>query len=364
MITPDPPAGTRPSREALARNPQDQDLRAFVEVQTRSQSTSTTLKERAKQLLAQMRGEAGDAPPPGTAIQASPLAFGAPAAARMPSPANLAALNAAVPESKLSGGLMQQAVTKFRIGDLPGAETPLNRRIKDAPQDPLALRHRALVRREMRHYEPSAQDARRALELAPRDSRARRLLLDDLVDLGRSNEALELADRALKADPRDAQMLAARARVWESLGKPELGLADLRAAAELDAQFDSAYQDARARALGAPLSQRPRSGLVWLGAVGIALFFFSFAVFRKRGETSMRRALRAEDHELLSRGARPDAVPKGFQGLRFGPKAGIVYEAMDIALRAPSRSRRCAPRSPTTCASEPLPQKPAPPPKH
>src|SRR6185312_1175244 len=224
--------------------------------------------------------------------------------------------------------------TKVAIRDFPGAESLLNHRLDENPSDEPALRLRAFARRQMKHYEPSATDAKAALTLAPWDTRARRVLIDDEVSLGHSAEALSEADRALQEMPHDPQLYAARANVFASLGERDKELADLKQAAALDAQFDQLYEQA-VTAGSAPEGRRPRSGVVWLGAIGTALLFFSFALFRKRGETSMRLAMRSDDHALLARGARPEAAPAGFRIVKTLGQGGmgVVYEAMDLGLQ-------------------------------
>ena len=335
---------TKPLAQAQAapsRIPDDRQMRAVAQLskeQESSKNLGNTLRDRAKELLAGLRGDSGAALPPGAAVMASPLPFAALAPAGPLSPAAMSAagLGAAARDGglRLSSSLVRDAANKFAIRDFAGAKALLDRRLQEDPGDEPALHLRAFTLRQMKLYEPSAADAKAALTLAPWDAGAHRVLIDDQVSLGQSAEALGEADRALISTPNNPQILVARANVWASLGNREKELADLKQAASLDAQFDQLYQQA-VSAGTVPISRRPRSGLVWLGAVGTALLFFSFALFRKRGETSVRLAMRATDHELLARGARPDAAPAGFRIVKTLGQGGmgVVYEAVDLGLQ-------------------------------
>ena len=326
-------------QEALAKHPDDKGLLAFIKNAQRADTTRKTVKDRAKELLASLRGDAGAAPPPGAAILASPLAFAAPSAlstGRALPPSTLAAAGIGSREGglRLSSPLVRDAASKFAIRDFPAAKDLLDLHLQENPGDEPALRLRAFTLRQMKRYEPSATDAKSALTIAPQDSRARRVLIDDEVDLGRSAVALDEVDRALQEQPKDPQLFAARANVWASLGERDKQLADLKQAAALDAQFDQLYEQAVMSGT-AQSGRRPRSGLVWLGAIGTALLFFSFALFRKRGDSSVRLAMRADDHALLQRGARPDAAPAGFRIVKTLGQGGmgVVYEAVDLGLQ-------------------------------
>ena len=333
---------------AYARHPEDKSLKSLDEMEQKRATTFSdkSLKDRAAQLMAMMRGDAGTEPPPGAQVASSPalasaLAFpslgGAAAIAgpRSLSPAALAALGNKDQGLRRADPLVRNAVSKMMVQDMPAAEILLSRRLEQNPSDEPALRYRALARRQMGRFEPSAHDAKGALGLAPWDVKAHRILIDDEVSLGHPEQALEEANHAMQDAPNSAELFLARADVYKSMGNRDAQLADLKEAAALDAAFDTIYQHELAGPATAASSKRPHSFTVWMGAVGTALIFFSFVLFRKRGDSSVRLAMRQDDHALLSRGARPDAAPAGFKIVKTLGQGGmgVVYEAVDLGLQ-------------------------------
>jgi tRNA A-37 threonylcarbamoyl transferase component Bud32 len=328
----DIPAAHAVALKALATHPEDQDLQNFVKF-TEPQKVAFAekkLKTRIAELAAGMRQEEGS----GDAIHASPISFGlAAGASRGPAAQIPLGLGGAAPDVH-AAAVYREAKAKIAIKDFAGADAALTKRIEEAPNDAGAFSLRALARRYLSRFQDSADDAKRALALDVRDPRLLHLLSHNLTDLGKPQEALAEADRALLLDDKDANGYIARAAAYAGLGRGEEQLRDLAKAASLDSQFDDLYHETLNLRKGASV-QHARSWPVWLGAVGTALLFFSFALFRKRGDSSVRMALRREDHEGLKAAVRPDAMPKGFRIVKTLGQGGmgVVYEAVDLSLQ-------------------------------
>lgn len=236
---------------------------------------------------------------------------------------------------------VKKALETIAIGDNAQAEKALLRHLESEPQDALAWRSLALTQYRQKQYEPSLNSADRALALQKRDGYSRGIKIVDLLALDRFTEAENEATVAIGYNPRDAQAYGWRAEARQELGREPEALEDLKAAADIDPQFAALYQQAlaegrrpsRRHAAGAGLGKR---AALWIGALGTAFLFFSFVLYRKRGDSTRRVALRQDDHDVaLASAPRVDAVPNGFSVVKTlgAGGMGVVYEAVDLGLQ-------------------------------
>ena len=347
------------AKEALKENPKDKELLAMVKYAEQERKKAgidgKAVQRRGDELLAGMQdgagaGLAGDGAANGTgAILASPISFGLGGGAAASGPGAAARMGVLVEGGRAAldqatQSSLRDANSKIGMGDHAAAEAILARLIAANPNLGQAFKLRARSRAIRGEFEAALSDARHAHQLDPRDQRALNLATEFLIQLGRAKEALAESERALMINTQHAPSYKARASAHHALGNYDDELADLGKAAALDAEFDATYREALL-ARGFPVGEKrraERNWAVWMGAIGTALLFFSFALFRKRGgDSSVRLAMRREDHDVLQASPvvaavqRATAAPKGFRIVRTLGQGGmgVVYEAVDLALQ-------------------------------
>lgn len=264
-------------------------------------------------------------------IEASPLALGG-AARPQPGLITGASRNPFHPDAS------QDAANKMRLRDFSAAETVLTKKLAEDPKDWRSWRDRALVRLKLKKPHPAKADALRAKELQATNSSVLRVLALALVEIGQLREAVTELTLAVKAEPRDALALAARADVHGRLGMKAEQLADLKAAAEIDPQFEALYAElsGAAKPKSAVGGFSTKTAALYGGAASMALLFFSFALFRKRGETAATTKKPAPAMRLDDRlGGKAPVLPQGFQVVRQLGQGGmgVVFEATDEILQ-------------------------------
>ena len=327
---------------ALRRSPEDKTLLTAKRLLERrvQKMDDKSLKNKIDALALGAAEDAGSAPNPQFA---SILPMGAGLTASPHAPLNPAALGGSGLLKDLRGAQapVQNAANLIRMKDFRAAEAGLVKHLEQNPQDQQAWALLSLSRYLDKRYEPSLEAADRALGLNRLDHRTRGVKTRDFLALDRYREAEAEASLALDFSPRDAHSYFNRSEARRALGDDNGALADLKEAAALDDQYADLYAEAlsgrpaRKSARGVAGLFNKRSAL-WVGALGTALLFFSFVLYRKRGDTSLRAALRHDDHAAaVAHAPRVDAVPQGFQVVKTLGQGGmgVVYEAVDMALQ-------------------------------
>lgn len=126
------------------------------------------------------------------------------------------------------------------------AEKGLTAILEKDPTDWQAYRMRTWARCELGDFKGSIEDANRALKIERRDVEMLDKLAISLTKLGRGQEALPVMQEAIRLNPANSDSYMIRAEVWRTLGQTNELTADLHRALEpLNAwlkQYDSAQE--------------------------------------------------------------------------------------------------------------------------
>ncbi|MBI5631254.1 MAG: protein kinase [Elusimicrobia bacterium] len=339
-------------RRGLERDPKDAELVMMDQLlpqHVTADLSSRDLKEKAAALLgspddaeagrgassAQGQGQSQSSP---QVLVASPISWAAPAQNQA-----AAALMAGQGQASPKMTLPQEALVKISLKDYPAAEKALSLNIRENPDNWAAFRMRALIRRQLKNFQGAFEDSSRAFKLNPKDSRSRHVKTLSLLDMMRTPEAMEEANAAIDENPRDPEALAARAMIWEKLGRLEEEIADLKLAAQIDPHFDSLYREALGRRENNPRdpsrpSSAPHPMTLFFAGLGTALVAAASLLWIKRRDTLAARrrlpAMRLADR-ISERASEIQAPLMGFQILNTLGRGGmgVVYEAMDEVLQ-------------------------------
>lgn len=224
----DAPAAERLFQTALKRFPNDPDFR---EVQ---KGRALLLHEKkAREIFGRTLADGsrlfGRQWEPGLTMQDGETAVGL-----VPTQRGTRAGNAAVDAA------LTQGYAYINRGDPARAEKVLTGAIRRHDNHAELYYARVLARGLGGDLKKADEDSLRAVKLSREQPVTLSQRASLMMTMGRREEAFAWANRALVGDPRDADALAIRGKVlWTS--RPDLALADLKKAAELDPQ---AYQDA------------------------------------------------------------------------------------------------------------------------
>jgi|CXWL01.1.fsa_nt_gi tetratricopeptide (TPR) repeat protein len=239
--------------------------------------------------------------------------------------------------------LLDAAGSKLTVKDFHGALEEADKALLMSPGSPDALYYRATAQNLLGRYGDAARDATRALALAPTVAALRDARALAYTRMGRYADAIADANHSLEIDPKNPYAYANRGHAQEGRGDYQAMAADLKTAAELNAQFEPDYRDSTrrqgvktepirggrlSRPLGPRIPWRVRSSLIVLassliGGLLIALGLMHVGTeFKKSPIKKDVTPAVLEAHYELDR-------PIGWGGM------GVVYAARDKLLNRP-----------------------------
>lgn len=145
-----------------------------------------------------------------------------------------------------SSAKVDQGIKAIQGEDYAGAKAILTQARTESPKDPQAAYYLGVAHEQLGDIPAAEKEYRAALALDPKLAEASANLSAILLDGGKTDEALAVADQGLKADPKNPALLVNRALSLESAGnKKEAVLAYGRAveARPKDPELRLAYAD-------------------------------------------------------------------------------------------------------------------------
>ena len=153
-------------------------------------------------------------------------------------------------------GLLELALLLARQNQFPEAVETAEKVAALEPKNLLVLAGVVDIAHRAGHAEMALKHLRRGLELVPGDVQLRRLLAQDLHNLGRYEEALQEWSSLVAQDDKDEHALLGRVKVLLAIGKPGQAIADTMKLLEL-APGDSIYAYYNALAHGVTPPHQP-----------------------------------------------------------------------------------------------------------
>ncbi|MDE2236315.1 MAG: protein kinase, partial [Elusimicrobia bacterium] len=306
----------RDARRALAADPADRTAAMLLALSSSKVPKNLSLKD----LQARLSGDI-ESRYHGIALQLSQVAR----RSRRPEP---------LPGPQPAREWSRRAASKLAIHDYLGALAEADRAVAADPTDPTAFFYRAAADNLLGRYDDAVQDATQALMLDPHDALAHDTRASAFNDLGRFRDAIADSLHALEIQPKDPYALRNLGYAHERMGQLSQMLDDYRAAASLDPQLESEYQDAAAR-----------HGLQAEPAASDRFRSVFDELARRRGErrrnfalvllSALVGGLLIAAGALQLQGGRPAKIGSGYSlGRRLGGGGmGVVYEAFDEALQ-------------------------------
>lgn len=237
----------------------------------------------------------------------------------------------------------ESAGSKLAVKDYLGAMGDADKALELDAENRDALFYRAASENLLGRYGDAERDASRGLSVAPSASFLRDARAWAYIRMGRFADAVADANHSLEIDPKNPYAFANRGHANEGRGDYEAMAADLKTAAQLNAQFEPDYRDSARRhglspapltredaerALAERVSPRARSFgvmLIFTLAGGLLIGLGLMHVGNGLRDARERRALppsKIEQHYELGK-----AIGQGGMG--------IVYEARDKKLKRP-----------------------------
>lgn len=150
------------------------------------------------------------------------------------------------PAAAASSAKVQQGIDAIRSEDFATAKAILSEARREAPKDPQAAYYLGVALEQLGEVPAAEKEYRAALELDPKLVEAAANLSAILLDGGRAEEALRVADGGLKADSKHPALLVNRALALEGTGNTAEALGAYALAVEArpeDPELRLAYSD-------------------------------------------------------------------------------------------------------------------------